>query len=159
MLVTPAYAQAAPGGGVDMITSFLPIILLIVIFWFFIFRPQQKRAKEHQTMLSNIRRGDTIVTSGGIVGKVTKAADDQDLEVEISQGVKTKVVRAMVADVRSKPEPVNDNATKAPAKKSKSTARKTTKTDKQGGESATDSDDTAESGSDTAESGDDTSKS
>lgn len=91
------------------LVQLMPIILLVVIFWFFIFRPQQKRAKEHQAMLSAISRGDTIVTTGGLVGKVTKAVDGEDLEVEISSGVKVKVVRTMVADVRSKPEPVNDN--------------------------------------------------
>lgn len=91
------------------LVQLMPIILLVVIFWFFIFRPQQKRAKEHQAMLSAVTRGDTIVTTGGLVGKVTKAADGEDLDVEIAQGVKVKVVRAMVADVRSKPEPVNDN--------------------------------------------------
>ena len=112
MFITPAYAQAgaqAVGTG-DIIMQFFPIILLIVIFWFFIFRPQQKRAKEHQNMLTNIRRGDTIVTTGGLVGKVTKVIEDGDPDVEIAQGVKVKVVKSMVADVRSKPEPVNDNA-------------------------------------------------
>ncbi len=89
--------------------QFMPIILLVVIFWFFIFRPQQKRAKEHQAMLNAIKRNDTIVTTGGLVGKVTKSVDGEDLEVEISSGVKVKIVRSMVADVRSKPEPVNDN--------------------------------------------------
>jgi len=110
MFVTPAYAQAAGGAGAgDILTSLAPIIILIVIFWFLIFRPQQKRAKEHQAMLAAIRRGDTIVTSGGIVGKVTKVTEGDDLEVEIAQGTKVKVVRTMVTDVRSKPEPVNDN--------------------------------------------------
>ena len=80
-----------------------------VIFWLLIFRPQQKRAREQKAMLSAVRRGDTVVTSGGIVGKVTKAVDGEDLEVEISQGVKVKLLRSSIADVRSKAEPVNDN--------------------------------------------------
>jgi len=111
MFVTPAYAQAAAGGAgaFDLLTGIAPILILVVIFWFLIFRPQQKRLKEHQSMLGAIRRGDTIVTSGGIVGKVTKVQENEDLEVEISQGVKVKLVRSMVQDVRSKPEPVNDN--------------------------------------------------
>ena len=111
MFVTPAYAQAAAGGGgaFDLLTGIAPILILVVIFWFLIFRPQQKRLKEHQSMLGAIRRGDAIVTSGGIVGKVTKVQENEDLEVEISQGVKVKLVRSMVQDVRSKPEPVNDN--------------------------------------------------
>ena len=112
MFVTPAYAQAsgAGAGGMDAILiNFVPIILMVAVFWFFLIRPQQKRAKEHAAMLSAITRGDTIVTTGGLVGKVTRAVDNEDLEVEIAQGVKVKVVRGMVSDVRSKPEPVNDN--------------------------------------------------
>lgn len=110
MFVTPAYAQGAAGpSGVDFISSFIPIILLIAIFWFLIFRPQQKRMKAHQAMLGAVKRGDTVVTNGGLVGKVTKAVDGEDLEVEIAQGTKVKVVRSMIADVRTKSEPVNDN--------------------------------------------------
>ena len=93
----------------DFISSFIPIILLIAIFWFLIFRPQQKRMKTHQAMLAAVKRGDTIVTNGGVVGKVTKAVDGEDLEVEIATGVKIKVVRTMISDVRTKSEPVNDN--------------------------------------------------
>ena len=112
MFVTPAYAQAsgAGAGGMDAILlNFVPIILMVAVFWFFLIRPQQKRAKEHAAMLSAISRGDTIVTTGGLVGKVTRAVDNEDLEVEIAQGIKVKVVRGMISDVRSKPEPVNDN--------------------------------------------------
>jgi preprotein translocase, YajC subunit len=114
MFVTPAFAQAAagaPAGGgfADILVQLMPIVLLVLIFWLLIFRPQQKRLKAQQAMLSAIRRGDTVVTTGGIVGKVTKAVDGEDLEVEISQGVKVKLVRGMVADVRTKAEPVNDN--------------------------------------------------
>lgn len=112
MFVTPAYAQdavGATGGMADVFIQLMPIILLVLIFWLLIFRPQQKRLKAQQAMLSAIRRGDTVVTTGGLVGKVTKAVDGEDLEVEIAQGVKVKVVRGMVADVRSKSEPVNDN--------------------------------------------------
>jgi preprotein translocase subunit YajC len=115
MFVTPALAQAAPttpatGGGYgDLLIQFAPILLLVVIFWLLIFRPQQKRLKAQQAMLSAIQRGDTVVTTGGIVGKVTKAVDKEDLEVEIAQGTRVKVVRGMIADVRSKSNPVNDN--------------------------------------------------
>lgn len=110
MFVTPAYAQAAgAGGAMDIVSSLAPILILVVIFWFLIFRPQQKRVKEHQAMLNAVRRGDTVVTTGGIVGKVVRVQDNEDLEVEIAQGVKVKVVRSMISDVRSKAEPVNDN--------------------------------------------------
>mgnify|MGYP001074924272 CR=1 FL=1 len=111
MFVTPAYAQgAAGGGGMELFSSFVPIILLIAIFWFLIFRPQQKRMKEHKAMLDAVKRGDTVVTNGGIVGKVTKVVENEDLEIEVAQGVKVKVVRTMIADVRTKSEPINDNA-------------------------------------------------
>jgi preprotein translocase subunit YajC len=113
MFVTPAFAQAtgapAGGGAVDILTSLMPILLLVVIFWLLIFRPQQKRLKAQQAMLSAVRRDDTVVTTGGIVGKVTKAVDNEDLEVEIAPNVRVKLVRSMIADVRSKAEPVNDN--------------------------------------------------
>jgi len=111
MFVTPAFAQAAglPGGGaMDILTSLMPILLLVVIFWLLIFRPQQKRLKAQQAMLAAVRRGDTVVTTGGLVGRVTKAVEGEDLEVEIAAGVKVKVVRTMIADVRSKSEPVGE---------------------------------------------------
>jgi preprotein translocase subunit YajC len=115
MFVTPALAQstgapaAGTGGMTDILIQFAPILLLVVIFWLLIFRPQQKRAKAQQEMLSKIARGDTVVTTGGIVGKVTKAVDGEDLEVEISQGVRIKLVRGMISDVRNRANPVNDN--------------------------------------------------
>jgi preprotein translocase subunit YajC len=115
MFVTPALAQdagaaAAPSMGAgDLLVQFAPILLLVVIFWLLIFRPQQKRAKQHQEMLQAISRGDTVVTTGGLVGKVTKAVAGEDLEVEIAQGTRVKVTRGGVADVRSKSTPVNDN--------------------------------------------------
>ena len=115
MFVTAALAQssgapAAGSGGVsDLLIQFAPILLLVVIFYMLIFRPQQKRAKAQQAMLSAISRGDTVVTTGGIVGKVTKAVDGEDLEVEIAPGVRVKLVRGMIADVRNKANPVNDN--------------------------------------------------
>ena len=115
MFVTAALAQstgtptAAPGGINDLLIQFAPILLLVVIFWLLIFRPQQKRQRAQQEMLSKISRGDTVVTTGGIVGKVTKAVDGEDLEVEISQGVRVKLARGSVTDVRNKANPVNDN--------------------------------------------------
>lgn len=113
MFVTPAFAQAAGAapsmGGGDLLIQFAPILLLVVIFWLLIFRPQQKRAKAHAAMLAAITRGDTIVTTGGLVGKVTKAVDGEDLEVEIAQGTRVRISRGGIVDVRSKSTPVNDN--------------------------------------------------
>ena len=121
MFVTAALAQstgtppATPGGGgmTDILIQFAPILLLVVIFWLLIFRPQQKRAREQREMLMAVKKGDTVVTSGGIVGKVTKAVDGEDLEVEISQGVRVKLVRSMITDVRSKANPAPAAADKA----------------------------------------------
>jgi preprotein translocase subunit YajC len=110
-MITPAFAQSAgAGGGMDMIIQLVPFILIFVIMYFLIIRPQQKRAKAHQEMIKNIRRGDTVVTSGGFVGKVTKAGEDGEIEVEIADGVKVKVIRSMIAEVRAKGEPVKTDA-------------------------------------------------
>ena len=105
------YAQAAPGA-FDMLNSLIvPTMLIIGIMYFLMIRPQQKRLKEHRDMVASIRRGDTVVTSGGIIGKVAKV-DENELQVEIADGVKIKVVRSTVSEVRGKGEV-------APAAKSK----------------------------------------
>src|ERR1700722_12538935 len=101
------------GGGGDAmrtLTSVLPFILIFVIMYFLILRPQQKRAKQHQEMVKNLRRGDNVITSGGLVGKVTKVVDDDQVEIEIADGVRVRQVKSMIADVRVKGEPVKDEA-------------------------------------------------
>ena len=109
MLISPAFAQAAsPFGGDNMLVSLLPFVLIFVIMYFLILRPQQKRVKTHQEMVKNVRRGDTVVTSGGLVGKVTKVVDDDQIEVEIADNVRVRQMRSMVADVRAKGEPVKE---------------------------------------------------
>ena len=108
MLISPAYAQAAPTGGSEMLMTFLPFILIFVIMYFLVIRPQQKRVKQHQEMVKNVRKGDTVVTSGGLVGRVTKVIDDDQIEVEIADGVRVRQMRQMVSDVRAKGEPVKD---------------------------------------------------
>jgi len=109
MFVTPAFAQASPLGG-DAFSMLIPFVLVIVMAYSLILRPQQKRAKEHQELIKNLRRGDTVVTSGGLVGKVTKVVDEEQLEVEIAEGVRVRQVRSMVSGVRAKGEPVKDAA-------------------------------------------------
>ena len=97
------------GGGSDnMLVSLLPFILIFVIMYFLILRPQQKRAKQHQDMVKNVRRGDTVVTSGGLIGKVTKVIDDEQIEVEVADDVRVRQMRSMLADVRAKGEPVKE---------------------------------------------------
>lgn len=92
----------------DAIAQFVPLILIFAIMYFLLIRPQQKKVKEHQTMVGAVRRGDQIVTQGGLIGKVTKVKEDNELEVEIADGVKVRVVQSTLADVRSKTEPAND---------------------------------------------------
>lgn len=86
----------------------IPLILILVIMYFFLIRPQQKKAKDHQAMVAALRRGDEVVTQGGLIGKVTKVKDDTEVEVEVASGVKVRVVRPTIAQVRSKTEPAND---------------------------------------------------
>jgi preprotein translocase subunit YajC len=112
MFVTPAFAQSSPFGG-DTLGMLIPFVLIIVMMYFLILRPQQKRVKDHQELVKNLRRGDTVVTSGGLVGKVTKVVDDEQIEVEIADGVRVRQVRSMVSNVRAKGEPVKDDASKS----------------------------------------------
>ena len=114
MFITPAFAQGSlfggAGGDGGMIMSLLPFVLIFVIMYFLILRPQQKRVKAHAEMVKNVRRGDTVVTNGGMIGKVTKVVDDDTLEIEIADGVRIRQMRSMVTDVRAKGEPVKDEA-------------------------------------------------
>ena len=110
MFITPAYAQTAVAGAPDMLVSLLPFVLIFVIMYFLIIRPQRTAAEKREELLKNIRRNDTIVTGGGVIAKVTKVVEgEQEIEVEIAQGVKVKLLRSMVADVRVKGEPVAAN--------------------------------------------------
>jgi preprotein translocase subunit YajC len=109
MFITPAFAQGAPAGGSDMLFQVAPFILIFVIMYFLILRPQQKRAKDHQALVAALRRGDTVVTSGGLVGKITKVVDDNEVEVQIAEGVRVRQLRQMVTEVRAKGEPTKDD--------------------------------------------------
>lgn len=106
MFVSPAWAQAAGGGGDGGFMTLLPLILIFVVFYFLLIRPQQKKAKQHRDMLMNIRRGDKIVTGGGIIGTVTRVVSDDELAVEIAEGIKIRVQRGLVSGVLTKTEPV-----------------------------------------------------
>lgn len=104
MFATPAYAQAA-GGAMGAVTSLMPLILIFAIMYFLLIRPQQKKLKEHKAMVEALRRGDQVLTQGGIVGKVVKVAEDGIVEVEIAEGVKVKIIKHTIAQVMSKTEP------------------------------------------------------
>ena len=112
MLITPAFAQAAGAAGDtnSMLMSLLPFALIFVIMYFLILRPQQKKVKDHAELVKNIRRGDTVVTSGGLVGKVTKVVDDDQIEFEISDGVRVRQMRQMISGVRAKGEPAKEKS-------------------------------------------------
>ncbi|UVK36580.1 preprotein translocase subunit YajC [Mesorhizobium sp. AR10] len=111
MFVTPAYAQGV-GTTPDMFISILPFVLIFVIMYFLIIRPQRTQLKKRAEMLAAVRRGDTVVTGGGFVGKVTKVIDDNELEIDLG-GTKVTALRSTIADVRVKGEPVaNQNAKK-----------------------------------------------
>ena len=101
MLITEAFAQTAPAaspGGTDLLMSVLPFLLIFVVMYFLIIRPQRAAMKRREELLKNIRRGDQVVTGGGVVGKVTKVIDDKELEVEIAEGIKVRVVREPVKE-------------------------------------------------------------
>jgi len=103
MFSSPAYAQPATGGGASGSAGFmmqvLPLVLIFVIFYFLLIRPQQKRMKQHQAMIGGVKPRDTAITSGGLIGKVTKV-DDNEIELEVATGVKVRVVKSMLSDVR-----------------------------------------------------------
>jgi len=107
MFVTPAYAQDA-GGAFGAFGSFVPLILIFGIMYFLLIRPQQKKMKDHKAMIAAVRRGDQIVTQGGVIGKVSKVKDESEVEVEIATGVKVRVVTSTIAQVLSKTEPASE---------------------------------------------------
>jgi preprotein translocase subunit YajC len=108
-LITPAFAQGVSGlPATDTLIQFVPFVLIFVIMWFLIIRPQQRRAREHADMIKAVRRGDTVITSGGFIGRVTKVIDDAEIEVELAPETRVRLVRAMIAEVRAKGEPVKD---------------------------------------------------
>ena len=106
MFITPAYAQAAGGAAANPIMQFLPLILIFAIMYFLMVRPQQKKAKEHKAMVEALRRGDQVITQGGVIGKVSRVKEgENEVEVEIADGVKVRVVKSTIVQVLNKTEP------------------------------------------------------
>ncbi len=108
MFASPAYAAngaAASGGGAMGILGLLPWVAIFVIFYFLMIRPQQRRVKQHQAMIAAVKKNDVAITGGGVIGKVTKVIDDDQIEVELAEGIRVRQIRAMVSDVRAKGEP------------------------------------------------------
>lgn len=106
MLITPAYAQAAGGGGSDMLVQIAPLALIFVVFYFFLIRPQQQKAKQQRAMLDAVRRGDRVVTGGGIIGTVSKVINNEEVQVDIADNVRVRVVRSTISTVLARTEPV-----------------------------------------------------
>ena len=105
MLISPAYAQAAGGDGGSGMIQMLPLVLIFVVFYFLLIRPQQKKMKAHRSMVDALKRGARVVTGGGLVGTVTKVLNDSELQVEIAEGGRVKVMRSTIQEVVSRPEP------------------------------------------------------
>ncbi|MGH7036949.1 MAG: preprotein translocase subunit YajC [Stellaceae bacterium] len=111
MLISTAYAATSATGlsglfaSQDTMVQFLPLVLIFVVFYLFLIRPQQKKAKDQKAMLHALRRGDRIVTGGGIIGTVARVVSDQEVSVEISEGVRVRVLRSTVTSVLAKPDP------------------------------------------------------
>lgn len=111
MFVSPAYAQFAGEGGSSLV-SLLPLVLIFVVFYFLLIRPQQKKMKAHRTLVEAVRRGDRVVTAGGLLGTVSKVISDTELQVEVADGVRVRVVRSTISDVISKTEPAGKSKSK-----------------------------------------------
>ncbi len=109
MLFSPAYAQTDPAAS-GALMQFLPLVMIMVIFYFLLIRPQQQARKRHLEMVANVRRGDVVVTAGGIVGKVTKVLEGEEIMIELADNVAVKVVKATLSDVRTKPEPAANDS-------------------------------------------------
>ncbi len=114
MLISPAYAQAAGDTGGGML-QLLPLVLIFVVFYFLLIRPQQKKAKMHRSMVEAVKRGDKVITGGGLVGTVTKASEGKEIQVEIAEGVRVKVLRHTLTEILTKPEPASKAGGQKPA--------------------------------------------
>lgn len=113
MFVSPAYAQALGGfGDANTLMQFAPLVLIFVVFYFFLIRPQQQKAKEHKTMLTALRRGDRVVTGGGIIGTVVKVVNDGEVMVDIAEGTRVRIIRGTITSVLAKTEPVSSKGDK-----------------------------------------------
>lgn len=114
MLISPAYAQAAGEGGAGML-QLLPLVLIFVVFYFLLIRPQQKKMKTHRTMVEALKRGDKVVTGGGLLGTVTKVTEGSEILIEIAEGVRVKVMRHTIQEILLKPQPAAKGDSKKPA--------------------------------------------
>jgi len=122
MLISPAYAQGTGLFDQSALIQFLPLVLIFVVFYFLLIRPQQKKQKDQRAMLDALRRGDRVVTGGGILGTVSKVVSPEEIEIDIAPGVRVKVLRSTIASVLAKPDPAA--AREAAKEKEKEGARR-----------------------------------
>jgi len=111
MTITPLLAAAAPSGGASFFVNTIPLVLVFVIFWFLMIRPQQRRMKEHQAAIMAVKKGDRVVTGGGLIGKIVKVGE-HEVEVELAQGIRVQAVKSTLSQVgdAAKAKPANDRA-------------------------------------------------
>lgn len=117
MFVSQAFAQGAGGTGGDLFAMIVPLILIMAVFWFLLIRPQQKKAKEHQELIQSIRRGDVVATAGGMIGKVARVVDDNEVLLEVADNVRMRFQKQAISEVRAKGEPVSAEPDEARPKK------------------------------------------
>jgi preprotein translocase subunit YajC len=110
MLISPAYAQDAVDGGAGGMIQLLPLVLIFVVFYFLLIRPQQKKMKTHRTMVDALKRGDKVITGGGLIGTVTKVPEGNEIQIEIADGVRVKVMRHTIQEILTKPQPASKSA-------------------------------------------------
>lgn len=130
-LISPAYAQmfgGGGGGGFDLV-QLAPLALIFVVFYFLIIRPQQKKAKDHKSMIEALRRGDKVVTSGGLIGTVAKVLNEREVSLEIADGVRVRAMRSMIAEVMARTEPAGEGKADKDKDKEKEKEDETAKTD------------------------------
>ncbi|MGL4427184.1 MAG: preprotein translocase subunit YajC [Alphaproteobacteria bacterium] len=133
-MISQAFAQGSSlFGGLESLSSFLPLVLIFVVFYFFLIRPQQKKAQQHREMIGALRRGDRIVTNGGLVGTVVRVVDEREVELEVAPGVQVRVIRGMVADVMAKTQPPQSKAVEDSSGKGEASAKKNGALEQAGG--------------------------
>ena len=116
MFISPAYSQTATGGDGSGMLQLLPLVLIFVVFYVLLIRPQQKKMKEHRNMVAAVRRGDRVVTGGGLIGTVTKVVSDTEVQIELAEGVRVRVVKGTLSDILSKGQPAKgEGGTAKPA--------------------------------------------
>ncbi len=115
MLISPAFAQDAGDAGAGGMLQLLPLVLIFVVFYFLLIRPQQKKAKMHRTMVGELKRGDKVITGGGLVGTITKSPEGTEVQVEIAEGVRVKVMRNTIQEILTKTQPASKTGDKKPA--------------------------------------------